>query len=148
MRTRTAFIAATIALSGALLFLSRVDAAQRGQAQSGRNAVRIDLTGYWVSPVFEDYRFRMATPRKGDFESLPISAEGRRAAEAWDIEKDNAAGLQCKAFGVGGIMRQPGRVHITWQDDNTLKMEFDAGTQTRLLTFDKSKKPPAEKSWQ
>ena len=30
-------------------------------------------------------------------------------------------------------MRLPGRLHITWQDDNTLKIETDAGTQTRLL---------------
>ena len=30
-------------------------------------------------------------------------------------------------------MRQPGRMRISWQDDATLKLEFDAGTQTRLL---------------
>ena len=57
-------------------------------------------------------------------------------------------GVQCKAFGVGGIMRQPGRLHITWQDDSTLKMDFDAGTQTRLLNFDSAKQPPPEKTWQ
>jgi len=127
-------------------------AAQRGgQApQNARAAARIDLTGYWVSVVSEDWRHRMATPRKGDYESIQplLTAEARRAADAWDMEKDNAAGLQCKAFGVGGIMRQPGRLHITWQDDSTLKIEFDAGTQTRLLNFDKSKRPPAEKTWQ
>ena len=33
-------------------------------------------------------------------------------------------------------MRMPGRVHITWQDDKTLKIETDAGTQTRLFHFD------------
>jgi len=32
--------------------------------------------------------------------------------------------------------------------DETLKFEFDAGTQTRLLNFDRSKPAPAEKSWQ
>ena len=32
-------------------------------------------------------------------------------------------------------MRLPGRVHITWQDDNTLKIETDTGMQTRLLHF-------------
>ena len=41
----------------------------------------------------------------------------------------------------------PGRLHITWDNDNTLKMEFDAGQQTRLLHFDKGQ-PPAEKTWQ
>ncbi len=63
-------------------------------------------------------------------------------AEAWDLAADNAAGNQCKAFGVGGIMRQPGRMRISWQDDQTLKLEFDAGTQTRLLHFDRRPKPP------
>lgn len=120
---------------------------QRG-AQPAKAIAPIDLTGYWVSVVSEDWRHRMMTPRKGDVESLPINAEGTRVANAWDLAKDNQAGLQCKAFGIGGIMRQPGRIHITWQDDNTLKMDFDAGTQTRLLYFDKSKQPSGEKGWQ
>ncbi len=128
-----------------------IHAAQRGQAQSPRTVraiAPVDLTGYWVSVVNEDWRHRIATPRKGDYESLPLNAEGRRVAETWDLAKDNSANLQCKAFGAGGIMRQPGRLHITWQDDATLKVEFDAGTQTRLLNFDASKQPPAEKTWQ
>src|SRR5262245_7678834 len=120
---------------------------QRG-AQPARSIAPIDLTGYWVSVVSEDWRHRMTTPRKGDFESVPLNAEGTRVANNWDLARDNQANLQCKAFGIGGIMRQPGRIHITWQDDNTLKMEFDAGTQTRLLNFDKTKQPAAEKSWQ
>jgi len=120
---------------------------QRG-AQPAKSSAPVDLTGYWVSVVSEDWRHRMMTPRRGDFESLPLTPEGIRVANAWDLTKDDQAGLQCKAFGIGGIMRQPGRLHIAWQDDSTLKMEFDAGTQTRLLYFDKTKQPPAEKSWQ
>lgn len=77
----------------------------------------------------------MTVPPKGDAESVPLTAEGRKAAQAWDPAKDEALGDQCKAFGVGGIVRQPGRIHITWLDDNTLKAEFDAGTQTRTLFF-------------
>jgi len=121
---------------------------QRGGTQPAKAIAPVDLTGYWVSVVSEDWRHRMTTPRKGDFESLPLSPEGTRVANTWDLTKDDQAGLQCKAFGIGGIMRQPGRLHITWQDDNTLKMEFDAGTQTRLLYFDKAKQPSDEKSWQ
>ena len=64
----------------------------------------------------EDYRWRMVTPPKGDVASIPINAEGRKAAEAWDLAKDNAANLQCKAFGVGGIMRQPGRLRVSWDE--------------------------------
>lgn len=124
-------------------------AAQRGPAPDGaRETAPIDLTGYWVSVVSEDWRHRMATARKGDYESVPLSAEGRRAADAWDLEADNAAGLQCKAFGVGGIMRQPGRLHITWADSNTLEIDFDAGTQTRLLHFDPRARAMGEKTWQ
>ena len=95
----------------------------------------IDITGYWVAVVSEDWRHRMATPRKGDYESLPLNANGRRTADGWNLDADNAAGVQCKAFGVGGLIRQPGRLHVTWADDDTLRVDFDAGTQTRLLEF-------------
>ncbi|HYR44178.1 MAG TPA: hypothetical protein VER98_14205, partial [Terriglobia bacterium] len=107
----------------------------------------IDLTGYWVAVVSEDWRHRMATSTKGDYESVPINAEGRRVADAWELDKDNAGGLQCKAFGIGGIMRQPGRLHITWQDDNTLRVETDYGMQTRLFHFG-NWKPPGPATWQ
>jgi hypothetical protein len=56
-------------------------------------------------------------------------------ADAWDPAKDEAAGNQCKAYGAPALMRIPGRLHITWQDDSTLKVETDAGTQTRLFHF-------------
>ncbi len=95
----------------------------------------IDLTGWWVSVVTEDWRWRMVTPAKGDYASVPINDEARRVADTWDPAKDERDGNACKAYGVGGIMRVPGRLHITWQDENTLKIETDAGTQTRLLHF-------------
>jgi hypothetical protein len=98
-------------------------------------AAPIDLTGYWVSIVSEDWRWRMITPDKGDFASVPLNAEGRKVGDNWDPAKDEAAGNQCKAYGVAAIMRVPTRVHVTWQDDNTLKIETDAGQQTRLLHF-------------
>ena len=72
---------------------------------------------------------------KGDVVGVPVSQAGRDAANAWDPAKDEAAGEQCKAYGVGGLMRLPTRLHITWQDDDTLKIETDAGTQTRILHF-------------
>jgi hypothetical protein len=124
-------------------------AAQRGPAPAGaRAAAPIDLTGYWVAVVSEDWRHRMATPRKGDYESVPLNAEGRRLADAWDLAADNAAGLACKAFGVGGIMRQPTRLRITWEDDDTLRVDFDAGTQTRLLRFGSTTLPEGQRTWQ
>jgi hypothetical protein len=90
----------------------------------------------------------MVTPPKGDSSSVPLNPEGRNAATAWDLAKDIAEGNQCRAFGVGGIMRIPGRLHITWQDPNTLKIEADAGTQTRLLSFGAAERPSGEKTWQ
>jgi hypothetical protein len=101
----------------------------------GREGAPVDLTGNWVSVVSEDYRWRMITPLKGDAASVPINAEGRKIVDAWDPAKDEAAGLQCKAYGAAGIMRVPGRLRISWQDDKTLKVETDAGTQTRLFHF-------------
>src|ERR1700704_802024 len=121
-----------------LLAMSSGVHAQRGgggRGPSGKPAAPVDLTGYWVSVVTEDWRFRMVTPKKGDHPSVPLNAEGVRVADAWDPAKDEAAGEQCRAYGAAGVMRAPGRIHITWQDDNTLKVETEAGTQTRLLRF-------------
>ena len=77
----------------------------------------------------------MVTPPKGDYASVPLNADGTKAADAWDPAKDIAAGEQCRAFGAAGIMRLPVRLHITWQDDTTLKMDIDNGNQVRLFHF-------------
>ena len=125
--------------------------AQRGgpPPATPRAGAPIDLTGYWVSVVTEDWRYRMLTPAKGDVSSVPINAEGRRVADSWDPAKDSAEGNACKSYGAAAIMRVPGRVHITWQDENTLKIETDAGTQTRLLHFGDASQPPAgDGGWQ
>jgi hypothetical protein len=96
-----------------------------------------DIAGYWVSVVTEDWHWRMVTPRKGDYESVPINAEGRRVGDAWDPAKDIASGNACRAYGAAAIMRVPGRVRMTWENDATLKVETDAGTQTRRFLFDR-----------
>jgi hypothetical protein len=124
---------------------------RRGQpVQAPKTAAPIDLTGYWVSVITEDWRVRMVTPKKGNYESVPLTPEGRRVADTWDPAKDEAAGTQCKAYGAPGVLRIPGRLHITWENDNTLRMDTDAGTQTRLFHFAGPEvQPPAvEKSWQ
>ena len=106
-----------------------------------RESAAVDLTGYWVSVIVEDWKWRMVTPKKGIFEGIPLNAEGRKAGESWDPARDEAAGQQCKAYGAANIMRLPGRLHITWEDANTLKIETDAGTQTRQFRFGAA--PPA-----
>jgi hypothetical protein len=103
-----------------------------------------------VSLVTEDWRWRMKVPDKGDVSSIPVTQAARDAADAWDPAKDEADGNQCKAYGAAAIMRVPTRVHITWQDPNTLKLETDAGVQTRLFRFDEAAadSPPGERTWQ
>lgn len=130
---------------------TRADA-QRGQGapaapSTARAGAAIDLTGTWVSVISEDWALRMVTPHKGDYTRMPITPAARKVADAWDPAKDEAAGEACKAYGAAAIMRVPGRLRISWQDDSTMKMELEAGTQTRLLHFHASR-PPAVPSWQ
>jgi hypothetical protein len=119
----------------------------RGGPANAREGAAIDLTGYWVSVIAEDWKFRMVTPRKGVYDSLMLNAEGRRVADTWDPARDEAAGEQCRSYGAANIMRIPGRVHISWQDDNTLRLDADAGTQTRLFVFGAAT-GASEPSWQ
>ncbi len=120
-----------------------------GPPRTAKASAPEDLTGYWVSLVTEDWRWRMVTPAKGDYDGVPRQRRGTKGvADAWDPAKDEAAGDACKAYGAAAISRVPGRFHITWQDDNTLKLETDAGTQTRLFHF--GGKPPetGDAGWQ
>ncbi len=107
---------------------------------TGRPGAPVDLTGVWVSVVTEDWQWRMRTPAKGDFTAVPLNQAGMAAANAWDPSKDG----MCEAYGVGGIMRMPGRLRIGWQDDTTLKIDTDAGQQTRLLHFQTPAAPGAQ----
>jgi hypothetical protein len=93
------------------------------------------LTGYWVANVTTDWRWRITVPPKGDYQGLPLNAEARKLADAWDPAKDEAAGEQCRSYGAPSIMRVPARLHITWQDEQTLRLETDAGQQVRTFYF-------------
>jgi len=115
-------------------------AAQRGQGRQGgpasaRAAAPVDLTGMWVSVVTEDWRWRMRTPPKGDYASLPLTDAAIKVANSWDPARDAAAGEQCRPFGGAAIMRVPGRIRISWTDDTALKVETEAGTQIRSFAF-------------
>jgi hypothetical protein len=103
--------------------------------KSPREAAPVDVTGYWAAEITTDWRWRMTVPPKGDYLGIALNAEGRKLADAWDPAKDEAAGEQCRSYGAPNIMRVPGRIHITWQDDRTLKLETDAGQQTRVFSF-------------
>lgn len=103
--------------------------------QTAKAAAPIDVTGYWVSVVTEDWRYRMVTPAKGDYQGVPMTPDARKIADAWDPAKEEASGELCKSYGAPAILRVPGRLHITWQDDQTLRMDTDAGKQTRVFHF-------------
>jgi hypothetical protein len=140
-----------LVISGGLAQPSYVRGQGRGApppAVTARASAPIDLTGYWVAVVNEDWRYRMITPPKGDYRGVPITKEALQIVNAWDPAADEAAGNQCKSYGAAAIMRAPGRIHVTWQDDETLRIDTDAGTQTRLLRFTSSPAPPEKPTWQ
>ena len=128
-------------MAGAFLVTHTDLIAQRGRgagpapARTAQAAAPIDLSGYWVSVVTEDWRYRMVTPSKGDYQGVPMTPAAVTIADAWDPAKEEASGDQCKSYGAPAILRVPGRLHITWQDDQTLKMDTDAGQQTRSFHF-------------
>lgn len=131
---------AAIPILAALLAAAPLHAQPDGEAApTPRAAAAFDMSGYWVAVVTEDWKYRMVTPDRGEYAGIPLNAEGRRVADAWDPARDEAAGAQCKHYGAAAIMRVPGRLHIEWSGETALRIETDAGMQTRMLHFS----PPA-----
>jgi hypothetical protein len=135
-------------LPGAPLAAQGQGNAQQAVPKTPRAAASKDLTGYWVSIVTELWRYRMMVPDKNDFQFVPLNPDGRKIASTWDPAKDQAAGVACQAYAAPAIMQVPGRVHIYWQDDSTLRMDTDSGNQTRLFHFGGSSSPSAAPTWQ
>jgi hypothetical protein len=127
-------------------------AQQRGgaaAARSARDAAPIDLTGYWVSYVTENWRYRMVTPARGEYRRIPASPAAVPIINAWDPAADERAGNACRSYGAAGLLSVPGRLRFTWQDAETLRLETDAGMQTRLFRFQPSASAAAATpSWQ
>jgi len=144
-------LAGVVLLTGMVALAGAAPSAQgrgRGQVPSTpKAAAPFDLTGYWTAVVTRDWRFRMVMPPKGDYAGVPLNPAARKVADAWDPARDEAAGEQCRSYGAANIMRVPGRLHITWQDDQTLKIETDAGMQARLFSFS-TPRPAAAAGWQ
>ena len=133
LQRRGAFLfigAATLTLAVAVAG-GRVASAQGPQEGSPQATAAFDMTGYWVSVVNEDWRWRMVTPPKGDVASVPLNDAGREAANNWDEATDGS----CLAYGAGGLMRIPTRIRIMWESDDVMMVETDAGMQTRRYMF-------------
>ena len=136
------------ALLSAHLTAQRSGGAQAVTPGSARASAQDDFTGYWVSEVTEKWRFRMLVPDKNDYVQVPLNPEGRKVAATWDPAKDEATGEACRAYGAAAILQVPGRLHIYWQDDNTLRLDTDSGGQTRLFHFGGSPAASDKPSWQ
>jgi hypothetical protein len=139
---------AILRLLAGFLFVASAHAQVGTAPPDARTRAPVDLTGYWVAVVTEDWRYRMMTPDKGDFTGIALNGAGRAAMQKWDPAHDESSGEACRAYGAGAIMRVPTRLHITWQDASVLKIETDAGEQTRLLHFTGAPPQNAAPSWQ
>jgi hypothetical protein len=138
-----------LALPVALPILAQGPGGPPGPPRAPKAAAPIDLTGAWVSLVNEDWKYRMVMPAVGDYNGVPMTPAAVKEATAWDPAKDEAAGEQCRSYGAPALLRAPGMVRFSWVDDNTLKLEADAGTQTRTLHFGGWKAPAGTAaSWQ
>jgi hypothetical protein len=162
------FALGSAALAGALtisqvLFAQPPAARPSAPPPAAQKAAPFDLTGYWVAVITEDWRWRMLTPPKGDYASVPLNAAGRKIADQFNPDlyggatDTGAVGggggigapviraplgryqvsgvIDCRAYGAAGVMRMPLRVHISWDGPNELKLETDWGEQTRLFHF-------------
>jgi len=145
---RVLALASVVMMAVSLTDETTVRAQQAAQLGTPRAVAPADFTGYWAAVITEDWRFRMVTAPKGDAVGVPLNDAGQKAANAWDPQKDIAAGEQCKAFGAGGVMRMPIRLRVSWQDDTTLKFEIDNGQQVRLFRFGATQPTGGEPQWQ
>ena len=147
MRARIAVMLAALASAAALPRAIGQDRGAGAAEGTAKASAPVDLVGYWVALVTEDWRFRMVTPRKGDYRAVPLTEVAKKIADRWDPAADEESGNQCKSYGAAAIMRAAARFHITWQDDNTLRVDSDYGMQTRLFHF-KAASSPEERTWQ
>jgi hypothetical protein len=115
---------------------------------SARGTAPFDPAGIWVSVVTEDWKWRMPTPARGDTLGIPLNERGRQLAATWDPAKDAAGRGACRAYGAAAIMRMPTRLRVGWVDDQTLRIETDAGRQTKLLHFGRSRPPSGARTLQ
>jgi hypothetical protein len=144
-RSATAFVCGVliVLLAGASPGARAQDEAGAGSDAAGAVRARptararapFDITGYWVSLVTQNWRYRMIVPGHGDYAGIPMNAKAKQFADAWQPSADVAAGKQCEAYGAPALMQDPERLHIVWQDDQTLRVDTDEGMQTRLLHF-------------
>ncbi len=132
-----------IKLSGVLLLNAVLPLVAQAQESIYQRFSPIDITGNWVAVITEDWHVRMITPAPGYLAGLPLSNRGRESANAFDIEQFRESGQACQAYGAPVLLREPGRLQISWQDGDTLRIDMDSGEQSRFLHFDNPPQPGA-----
>jgi len=117
------------------------------QELDSKSLAPIDLTGIWVSVITEDWRWRMLTPPRNDYSSIPLTAAAIEITEQWDPAEDVRNDNTCRPFGAAGLMRLPTRLSISWVNGQTMRIESDSGKQVRNLHFS-SQNHAGEPTWQ
>jgi hypothetical protein len=129
-----ALVAAALGAPPSTVAAAQAAAPQTAVQADAQRLAPIDLVGTWVSVVTEDWQNRMLTPKRGDFEGLPLTDDAKKIAGAWTPPRD--AREACAAYAAPTVMRIPERVKISWQSGGAaLQIQTDAGQQTRLLHF-------------
>lgn len=128
-------LSAALLVTQAPLAQAQAASAAKKPPPTARAQEPFDPTGYWVSLVTQNWQYRMVVPGPGEYADIPMNPMAKKTADAWRAATDIAAGKQCEAYGAAVIMRNPERLHIGWQDDETLRVDIDEGQQTRLLHF-------------
>jgi hypothetical protein len=103
----------------------------------------IDLEGVWAPLIHEDATLRGPGPAKGDYAGLPINAEARRVADAWDPGEQLDDENQCRSHTAVYMMRSPFKFEII-HSDNMLVLTSESFEQVRTVYLDGREHHPKE----
>ena len=99
------------------------------QQRSPREDAQVDLTGNWVPLITEHWRWRMVTPPKGNYASVPLNDAGKKAADAWDQVKE-AYMLTRRTY--GSWYGLPPADYADWYPDRMSEQEI-AGRRSEIM---------------
>jgi hypothetical protein len=100
---------------------------------SAGSQTRHDLAGYWLSGATQGWRHLTVVPVKVEYQGIPMNPVTGDLAGFWNATADGAAAQSCKAYGSGLILWTSGFSQSRWVYSNALRVESDAGRQTRPL---------------
>ena len=110
-------------------------------------AAEADLSGFWGPRVHEDHKYRWEGPEHGEYDGLPLTAEAYAIADAWDPMEYYRPENQCSPMGITMILRIPGNVHISYEDENTLRIDSEIFGMTRRVYLDARPREDGPLTW-